>query len=463
MNFGGRTRQTGLTVDTTTDATEPLAAASDNHHLTNAAATPPGVRGHHDLRSPGVKKTPTAIGGGGFAVEYEDNSDNDDVELLPTLAMAAGSPSPPITTAAAAAAAAAAAEQQSFIPDFITQTDRYGNATTPRNGGSTSVGGSNGTTIVQQQTAGDLQQQQQQQTDASVDSYDTILEGFKSMMCCCLLPPNDGSGQQHQQHNNNVNGQSNNNNNDTSMNGSNGMMININSPTNANNNMLGYSTRGHDAPLLFEEDSALRNSANPNRIKLLPHIHASDYGKKCLVLDLDETLVHSSFRAVPGADFVLPVQIDDVVHFVYVMKRPGVDEFLIEMSKYYEIVIYTASLNKYADPLLDLLDTDRTIRTRLFRESCVFYGGNYVKDLSLINRDLKQSIIIDNSPSSYMFHPENAIDCSSFIDDPNDCELGHIGKFLIGIKDVEDVRGTVNLWRHWPNIDISISHYQTEG
>ena len=132
------------------------------------------------------------------------------------------------------------------------------------------------------------------------------------------------------------------------------------------------------------------------------------------------------------------------------------------MSKYYELVIYTASLNKYADPLLDLLDTNRTIRTRLFRESCVFYGGNYVKDLSLINRDLKQSIIIDNSPSSYMFHPENAIDCSSFIDDPNDCELGHIGKFLIGIKDVEDVRGTVNLWRHWPNIDISISHYQTE-
>ena len=118
------------------------------------------------------------------------------------------------------------------------------------------------------------------------------------------------------------------------MNGSNGMMININSPTNTNNNMLGYSTRGHDAPLLFEEDSALRNSANPNRIKLLPHIHASDYGKKCLVLDLDETLVHSSFRAVQGADFVLPVQIDDVVHFVYVMKRPGVDEFLSEMSKY---------------------------------------------------------------------------------------------------------------------------------
>jgi RNA polymerase II subunit A small phosphatase-like protein len=147
-----------------------------------------------------------------------------------------------------------------------------------------------------------------------------------------------------------------------------------------------------------------------------------------------------------------------VVHFVYVAKRPGVDEFLTEMAKHYEIVVYTASLNKYADPLLDLLDPNRVIRTRLFRESCVFYEGNYVKDMSLLNRDLSQAIIIDNSPSSYLFHPENAIDCGSFIDDPSDRELDQIGKFLIGIKDVDDVRGTANLWRQWPNVDLSKNH-----
>mmetsp|Transcript_26613 Transcript_26613/g.32655 ORF Transcript_26613/g.32655 Transcript_26613/m.32655 type:complete len:208 (-) Transcript_26613:316-939(-) len=191
-----------------------------------------------------------------------------------------------------------------------------------------------------------------------------------------------------------------------------------------------------------------------NPIKLLEPQLPEDIGKKCLVLDLDETLVHSSFRAVPGADFVIPVQIEDVVHFVYVAKRPGVDEFLIEMAKHYEIVIYTASLNKYADPLLDLLDPHKTIRYRLFRESCVYYEGNYVKDLSLINRDLSQSIIIDNSPSSYIFHPENAIDCSSFIEDPADRELDQIGSFLEGIKNVGDVRHLSNLWREWPNIDF---------
>ena len=139
---------------------------------------------------------------------------------------------------------------------------------------------------------------------------------------------------------------------------------------------------------------------------------------------------------------------------MYVAKRPGVDEFLTEMAKHYEIVIYTASLNKYADPLLDLLDPNRLIRTRLFRESCVYYAGNYVKDLSLLDRDLSQAIIIDNSPSSYSFHPENAIDCTSFIDDPTDRELDQIAAFLVGVKDVKDVRGVCHLWRDWPAVGI---------
>lgn len=139
-----------------------------------------------------------------------------------------------------------------------------------------------------------------------------------------------------------------------------------------------------------------------------------------------------------------------MVHFVYVAKRPGVDDFLVAMARYYEIVIYTASLNKYADPLLDLLDPHRTIRTRLFRESCVFYEGNYVKDLSLLNRDLSQTIIVDNSPSSYSFHPENAIGCSSFIDDQRDRELDQIAAFLIDVRDVPDVRKVCKDWKEWP-------------
>lgn len=81
-------------------------------------------------------------------------------------------------------------------------------------------------------------------------------------------------------------------------------------------------------------------------IGLLGQPHPDDAGKKCLVLDLDETLVHSSFTPVGGADYIIPVVIDKTVHSVYVIKRPGVDEFLIELAKHFEIILFTASLNK---------------------------------------------------------------------------------------------------------------------
>merc|ERR1712226_1296448 len=99
------------------------------------------------------------------------------------------------------------------------------------------------------------------------------------------------------------------------------------------------------------------------------------------------------------------------------MKRPGVDDFLKFVGARYETVIFTASLRKYADPLVDLLDPDRTISARLFREDCVFHRGSFVKDLSRLGRDLKRTIIIDNAPASYIFHPSNAIPCSSWFED----------------------------------------------
>ena len=59
--------------------------------------------------------------------------------------------------------------------------------------------------------------------------------------------------------------------------------------------------------------------------------------------------------------------------------------------------------------MADLLDRWGVFRARLFRESCVFHRGNYVKDLSRLGRELSKVIIVDNSPASYIFHPENAV------------------------------------------------------
>ncbi|KAI9782891.1 MAG: hypothetical protein M1835_003911 [Candelina submexicana] len=123
---------------------------------------------------------------------------------------------------------------------------------------------------------------------------------------------------------------------------------------------------------------------------LLPPIQPRFKGKKCLVLDLDETLVHSSFKILHQADFTIPVEIEGQYHNVYVIKRPGVDQFMKRVGELYEVVVFTASVSK---------------------------------DLSQVGRDLKETIIIDNSPTSYIFHPQHAVPISSWFSDAHDNEL----------------------------------------
>ncbi|XP_034040039.1 CTD small phosphatase-like protein isoform X2 [Thalassophryne amazonica] len=176
---------------------------------------------------------------------------------------------------------------------------------------------------------------------------------------------------------------------------------------------------------------------------LLPEMKISDCGKKCVVIDLDETLVHSSFKPISNADFIVPVEIDGTVHQVYVLKRPHVDEFLQKMGELFECVLFTASLAKYADPVADLLDQWGVFRARLFRESCVFHRGNYVKDLSRLGRELSNVIIVDNSPASYIFHPENAVPVQSWFDDMNDTELLDLLPFFEGLSKEEEVYGVL--------------------
>lgn len=183
---------------------------------------------------------------------------------------------------------------------------------------------------------------------------------------------------------------------------------------------------------LYHESNSIYNSADAAHHNSLTQKYSGKYllparkpsdNRICLVIDLDETLVHSSFKPIENADFIVPVEIDGTLHKVYVLKRPHVDEFLKRMGQIYECILFTASLAKYADPVADLLDKENIFKARLFRESCAFYRGNYVKDLSRLGRDLSRVIIIDNSPASYIFHPDNAMPVTSYFDDETDNEL----------------------------------------
>lgn len=179
--------------------------------------------------------------------------------------------------------------------------------------------------------------------------------------------------------------------------------------------------------------------APPARKYLLGPLPAEMKNRKTLVLDLDETLVHSSFKPIPNADFVISIELDSVTHRVYVRKRPGVDEFMRVVGEIFEVVVFTASLSKYADPLLDILDKHKVVHTRLFREACVLHYGNYVKDLSHLGREMSHTVIIDNSPYSYMFQPQNAIPIISWFHDKSDRQLYELLPFLQSLQHVNDV------------------------
>lgn len=205
----------------------------------------------------------------------------------------------------------------------------------------------------------------------------------------------------------------------------------------------------HEAPIKrAEEEQVLREHQEKQRklrevdptMKrvLLPPMTPENAGKKCLVLDLDETLVHSSFQPTAVFDFQIKVEIEGIYHDVYVAKRPGVDHFLREAAKDYELIIFTASLSKYADPVLDTLDPDGLCGWRLFRDSCVAHGSQFVKDMSILGRAPEIAMILDNSPTSYMFQPEQAIPIESWFDDPQDRRLIQLLPILKELAQCDD-------------------------
>ena len=186
------------------------------------------------------------------------------------------------------------------------------------------------------------------------------------------------------------------------------------------------------------------NKLNDKEEPLIPPKEKEYENKKTLILDLDETLVHSSFTPFTKNDIVLEVDFEGVIYNIYVLIRPFAKEFLINVSKYFELVVFTASIPKYASPLLDILDKEKNIKHRLYREHCTFIDGLYIKDLKRLNRPLKDMIIVDNSPLAYIFNEENGLPIKTWYDDSKDNELNKILPLIIFLSKVDDVRIHIN-------------------
>lgn len=209
-------------------------------------------------------------------------------------------------------------------------------------------------------------------------------------------------------------------------------------------------------------DKILQDENNVDSFRFVKHVQAlagTPYGrstfhhpetkllppseKPTLVLDLDETLVHSNVEVLPNYDYRFTVAFGGHNYCVYVRKRPGVEEFLRKASRWYNIVVFTASQSIYANRVLDLLACDMgedVVSHRLFRQDCTRVEGNYLKDLTILGRDLRNTVLLDNSTSCFGFQVDNGIPIVSWFDDPDDKELLDLLPFLEEMRHVEDVR-----------------------
>jgi len=175
---------------------------------------------------------------------------------------------------------------------------------------------------------------------------------------------------------------------------------------------------------------------------------ASPSSKKILVLDLDETLVHSTIKKKKKSrsyDLKFKLRYEDFLLNFYVDKRPHVDDFLKEVSKIFHVVIFTASTQEYAEVVLDLIDCEKIfIHHRFYRHDCTFFDDIYVKDIRRLDRDMKDVLIIDNSRIAFSFTPESGIPIKSWFGDDNDSELMTLLPLLHELAECNDVREIIS-------------------
>lgn len=186
-------------------------------------------------------------------------------------------------------------------------------------------------------------------------------------------------------------------------------------------------------------EETVKPFTDPSRQKLLPdwpipQVPADTPPVPVLVLDLEDTLVHSEWSRKHGWRHA---------------KRPGVDEFLETLCQYYEIVIF--SQNYGAEEIVQKLDPKQCALHVLSRDATRYLNGAHVKDLSNLNRNLKQVVILDDDPAAYQLQPENAIPIRPFTNgrDRDDHELKDLIPFLkaLASERVPDFRQVIGEFR----------------
>lgn len=161
--------------------------------------------------------------------------------------------------------------------------------------------------------------------------------------------------------------------------------------------------------------------------------------KALLILDLDETLIHSDLSLKWSThDYYIELEDSTIIPINF---RPFLFEFLDFCFENFELIIFTASCSDYADPIIDYIEKDKTyFKYRFYREHCINYGNLFLKDLSIFGKPLGQIVIVDNNLISFSHYLINGILVSSFTNESEDMDLCSLIEYLKTLKGAIDVR-----------------------
>ncbi|CAD8047513.1 unnamed protein product [Paramecium sonneborni] len=160
-----------------------------------------------------------------------------------------------------------------------------------------------------------------------------------------------------------------------------------------------------------------------------------------LVFDLDETLIHCNDNNNDPTDYVIQIQLpNEGTVEARINIRPFCQQMLRLLSSKFELMLFTASYQYYADKVLELIDPEGTIfQYRFYRDSCIeVEDGLFVKDLRIIgNRKLENILLVDNASYSYCYQLDNGVPIIPFYDNKYDKELIFLTDYLMGLKNCE--------------------------
>ncbi len=215
---------------------------------------------------------------------------------------------------------------------------------------------------------------------------------------------------------------------------------NINNNNNINNNIYHHKISHPKISLQIYKNMLNLNKNNKSNISFYndillkspnyPLLKFPPTKELTLVLDLDETLISFQYTNENKKEGILNL-------------RPGLRIFLDEISQYYEIIIFTCATKEYASPILDKIEKDKKYFSgRLYREDNVIINNEFIKDISLLGRDIEKVIIVDNMIQNFRLQKENGINIRTFWgEDPYDTALFDLMDILIKIaKEGGDVR-----------------------